>query len=41
MHTFEVLGGEITIYEPLRVAIAELKAQTEEAEVEMEIEVDA
>ncbi len=38
--TFEILGGEITIYEPLRAAIAELQAETEEAEVEMELEVD-
>lgn len=36
--TFEVLGGEITIYEPLRAAVAELQAQTEEAEVEMEVD---
>jgi hypothetical protein len=40
--TFEILGGEIAIYEPLRAAIAELQAQTEEvdAEVEVEVEVD-
>ena len=41
--TFEILGGEITIYEPLRAAVAELQAQTE-AEIEgyeVELEVDA
>jgi hypothetical protein len=41
--TFEILGGEITIYEPLRAAIAELQAQTE-AEIEgneVEVEVEA
>lgn len=38
--TFEVLGGEITIYEPLRAAIAELQVETGEAVVEMEVEVD-
>ena len=40
--TFEILGGEITIYEPLRAAIAELQAETqadiEADEVEVEIE---
>lgn len=36
--TFEILGGEITIYEPLRAAIAELQAQTEELEAEVEVE---
>ena len=40
--TFEILGGEITIYEPLRAAIAELQAQTEadieDSEVEVEVE---
>jgi len=40
--TFEILGGEISIYEPLRAAIAELQAQTEAVietdEVEVEIE---
>lgn len=40
--TFEILGSEITIYEPLRAAIAELQAQTEAeiegAEVEVEVE---
>lgn len=41
--TFEILGGEITIYEPLRAAIAELQTQTE-AEIEgneVEVEVEA
>ena len=41
--TFEILGGEITIYEPLRAVIAELQAQTE-AEIEgneVEVEVEA
>lgn len=41
--TFEILGGEITIYEPLRAAIAELQAQTE-AEIEaneVQVEIDA
>lgn len=41
--TFEILGGEITIYEPLRAAIAELQAQTE-VEIEgneVEVEVEA
>ena len=38
--TFEILGGEITIYEPLRAAIAELQAQTE-VEIEgNEVEVE-
>ena len=38
--TFEILGGEISIYEPLRAAIVELQAQTE-AEIEgNEIEID-
>lgn len=40
--TFEIVGREITIYEPLRVAIAELQAQTE-AEIEgneVEVEVE-
>jgi hypothetical protein len=40
--TFEILGEEITIYEPLRAAIAELQAETqaeiEADEVEVEIE---
>ena len=40
--SFESLGGEITIYEPLRVAIAELQAQTEaEIDAEVEVEVEA
>lgn len=41
--TFEILGGEIVIYEPLRAAIAELQAQTEaEIEgIEVEVEVEA
>lgn len=38
--TFEILGGEISIYEPLRAAIAELQAQTDEVEAEMEIEIE-
>lgn len=41
--TFEVLGGEITIYEPLRAAISELQAQAE-AEIEadeIELEIEA
>lgn len=38
--TFEILGGEIAIYEPLRASIAELQAQTEEVEAEVTIEVD-
>jgi hypothetical protein len=37
--TFEILGQEITIYEPLRNAIIALQAEVE-AEVEAEIEVD-
>lgn len=36
--SFEILGGEITIYDPLRAAIAELQAQTE-VEIEAEVEV--
>lgn len=40
--TFEILGREITIYEPLRAAIAELQAETRSEidvdEVELEIE---
>lgn len=40
--TFESLGREITLYEPLRTAVAELQAQTEvEVEGEVEVEVDA
>lgn len=41
--TFEVLGGEITIYEPLRAAVAELQADIE-SEIdsnELEVEVEA
>jgi len=38
--TFEMLGGEIAIYEPLRVAIAELQAQAVGVEAEVDIEVD-
>lgn len=38
--TFEILGQEIAIYDPLRVAIAELQAQTDEVEVETEVEVE-
>lgn len=38
--TFEIQGREITIYEPLRAAIAELQAQTEEIEAEGEMEVE-
>jgi hypothetical protein len=38
--TFEILGQEIMIYEPLRTAVIELRAQVEaEAEAEAEIEV--
>jgi hypothetical protein len=41
--TFEILGQEITIYEPLRTAVIELQAQVEaeiEIEAEAEVEVD-
>ncbi len=38
--TFEILGGEMSIYEPLRAAVAELQAQIGEVEAEVEIEVD-
>lgn len=39
--TFEIVGHEISIYDPLRTAVLELQAQIEtEAEVEMEVEVD-
>jgi len=38
--TFEALGGEVNIYEPLRAAIAELEATTDEAQVEMEVDVE-
>lgn len=39
--TFEILGQEITIYEPLRAAVVELQqleAEAVEAEVEVEVE---
>jgi hypothetical protein len=40
--TFEILGKEINIYEPLRTAVIELQAEIEtEVEVEAEVEVDA
>jgi hypothetical protein len=38
--TFEVLGREIAIYEPLRVAIGELQAEMGEIEAEAEVEVE-
>ena len=39
--TFEILGQEIQIYEPLRAAVIELQAQVEaETEAEAEVEVD-
>lgn len=38
--TFEILGGEITIYEPLRAAVAELQMQVEEVEAESETETE-
>lgn len=38
--TFEILGQEIAIYEPLRAAIAELQAQAGEVEAEAEVEVE-
>ena len=38
--TFEILGGEIAIYEPLRAAIAELQAQTDEIETDVDVEVE-
>lgn len=39
--TFEILGQEIPIYEPLRTAVIELQAEVEtEAEAEAEVEVD-
>lgn len=38
--TFEILGHEITIYEPLRAAVLELQTQVEtRAEVEIEVEI--
>jgi hypothetical protein len=36
--TFEILGQEIPIYEPLRTSVLELQAQVEAAEVEVEDE---
>ncbi|WP_208452383.1 hypothetical protein [Burkholderia gladioli] len=38
--TFEVLGQEIAIYEPLRSAVAELQAEAGEIEAEAEVEVE-
>lgn len=38
--TFEVLGQEITIYEPLRAAVQELETQVQGVEIESEIEVE-
>jgi hypothetical protein len=43
--TFEILGREIAIYEPLRTAVIELQTQAEvemdaETEVESEIEIE-
>jgi hypothetical protein len=41
--TFEIVGQEISIYDPLRTAVLELQAQIEtevETEVEVEVEVD-
>ncbi len=41
--SLEIVGKEIAIYEPLRVAVQELQAQTQtevEAEIEVEIEAD-
>jgi hypothetical protein len=35
--TFEIVGEEIPIYEPLRIAVLELQSQVE-AEVEAELE---
>lgn len=42
--TFEIVGQEISIYDPLRTAVLELQAQIEteiEADVEAEVETDA
>lgn len=42
--TFEIVGQEISIYEPLRTAVLELQTQIEtevETEVEVEVEVEA
>ncbi len=38
--TFEVLGQEIAIYEPLRAAIGELQAEIGEIEAEAEVEIE-
>ena len=39
--TFQILGEEIAIYEPLRTAVIELQTEVEvEVEAEAEIEVD-
>jgi hypothetical protein len=39
--SFEILGQEIAIYEPLRTAVLELQAQVEtEIEDEAEVEID-
>jgi hypothetical protein len=38
--TFEVLGQEIAIYEPLRAAVGELQAEIGEIEAEAEVEVE-
>lgn len=38
--TFEILGGEITIYDPLRASIAELRSEVENAQIEVEVEVE-
>jgi len=38
--TFEILGQEIEIYEPLRAPVLELQAQIGEVEVEEEVEVE-
>jgi hypothetical protein len=38
--TFEILGQEVSIYDPLRVAIAELQAEVAEIEAEAEVEID-
>jgi Subtilase family len=38
--TFEVVGQEISIYEPLRTAVIELQAEIDELGTEVEVEVD-
>lgn len=38
--TFEILGQEITIYEPLRTAVLELQTQIEAEQIEAEVEVE-